>query len=157
MKFAVRTITCLGCKTPLKPGSLSKSLSPILLSSKSDVSRRQRRLRQLPTSNCRATREASESSCFRLAPQSAHVHLFSFKSRLELRRLSRDCGRSASGARAPCTRYVSPFLSKMSADAFLSRTSFARARIAPSFTCARRRRRTSPSRSRSWNAVSFFS
>lgn len=24
MKFAVRTVTCLGCKTPLKPGSLSE-------------------------------------------------------------------------------------------------------------------------------------
>jgi DNA polymerase delta subunit 1 len=27
MKFAVRTVTCLGCKTPLKPGSLSRLVS----------------------------------------------------------------------------------------------------------------------------------
>lgn len=28
MKFAVRTVTCLGCKTPLKAGSLSRLRSP---------------------------------------------------------------------------------------------------------------------------------
>jgi len=27
MKFAVKTVTCLGCRTPLKPGSLSESAS----------------------------------------------------------------------------------------------------------------------------------
>lgn len=47
-------------------------------------------------------------SPFHLAPQSAHTRLSSSKSRLEPRRLSRDCGRNASVARAPCTRFVSP-------------------------------------------------
>lgn len=28
MKFAVRTVTCLGCKTPLKPGSRSEPFLP---------------------------------------------------------------------------------------------------------------------------------
>lgn len=61
MKFAVKTVTCLGCRTPLKPNSLSQSLTSFATRSLADPvsTRRPSRLQQLPPSNGRVARQAS--------------------------------------------------------------------------------------------------
>lgn len=63
MSFAVKRVTCLGCKTPLKPNALSQSCD-VNSQASLELTRRSRRpscLQQLPAEDRRAARQAGRA------------------------------------------------------------------------------------------------
>lgn len=115
MKFAVKTATCLGCKTPLRANNSvkSKSLARVIRNRKFGANDP-----LLQTALCATTvdRDSGSSTRNRSPP------------RQSCRCGSRACGRSANDARVRCIRYVSNFrpscMSKMLSRSRIGRPVF---------------------------------
>lgn len=133
MKFAVKTVTCLGCRTPLKPNSLSEPPTDTARGSVTDTE---------------TVSGADQAVCNNCRPRTAELHAkqvsIAAQAETAYARLWTQCQRcqgSLHQVRA-CASLTSGKAGLTSASHLLeNRTFCARQRTARSSTCARRLRR----------------